>query len=72
MPKRRSIYASVGQFALVVGSARAQLPLDESPPAEPGPYEVVSGSAFGAPGLIVFRPADLEAFPQRDTLPVMV
>jgi hypothetical protein len=51
--------------------ARA-LPLEGAPLAEPGPYEVVSEAAFGSPGLMVFRPANLDAFPARDTLPVLV
>jgi hypothetical protein len=48
------------------------LPLEGAPLAEPGPYEVMSGPAFGSPGLLVFHPADLSAFPARDTLPVLV
>jgi Chlorophyllase len=47
------------------------LPLEGAPRAEPGPYEVTSEAAFGAPGLMVFRPASLDAFPARDTLPVL-
>ncbi|HUF73155.1 MAG TPA: hypothetical protein VMR74_09670 [Gammaproteobacteria bacterium] len=48
-----------------------QLPLEGAPLAIPGPYEVVSEPAFGQPSHIVFRPADLSAFPSSDTLPVM-
>ena len=48
------------------------LPLEGAPLAEPGPYEVTSGPAFGEPGLMAFHPADLAAFPARDTLPVLV
>jgi len=59
-----------------VSAAQAQefdaLPLEGAPLARPGPYEVVRGAAFGSPGLIVFRPADLDKFPREDTLPVMV
>ena len=51
--------------------ARA-LPLEGAPKAEPGPYQVTSEPAFGAPGLQVYRPAALDAFPAKDTLPVMV
>jgi hypothetical protein len=51
--------------------ARA-LPLEGAPKAEPGPYQVTSEPAFGAPGLQVYRPAALDAFPGKDTLPVMV
>jgi hypothetical protein len=48
------------------------LPVEGAPLAEPGPYKVMSEPAFGSPGHVVFRPANLDAFPQRDTLPVMV
>ena len=48
-----------------------QLPLEGAPLAIPGPYEVISEPAFGLPSHIVFRPADLGAFPNGDTLPVM-
>ena len=48
------------------------LPVEGAPLAEPGPYEVTSETAFGSPGLVLFRPANLDAFPARDTLPVLV
>ena len=48
------------------------LPLEGAPLAEPGPYKVASEGAFGSPGYLVFRPATLDAFPKKDTLPVMV
>ncbi|SRR5579885_600422 len=48
------------------------LPLEGAPPAEPGPYKVVSEKAFDSPGHLVFRPETLDAFPKKDTLPVMV
>lgn len=48
------------------------LPLEGAPLAEPGPYKVTSEGAFGSPGYLVFRPATLDAFPKKDTLPVMV
>jgi hypothetical protein len=48
------------------------LPLEGAPKAEPGPYQVTSEPAFGSPGLRVYRPAALDAFPKKDTLPVMV
>ena len=47
------------------------LPVEGAPLAQPGPYKVISEPAFGSPGHVVFRPADLGAFPARDTLPVM-
>jgi hypothetical protein len=48
------------------------LPLEGAPKAEPGPYQVLSEPAFGSPGLQVYRPTALDAFPRKDTLPVMV
>jgi hypothetical protein len=51
---------------------RTALPVDGAPLAVAGPYAVTSGAAFGSPGHIVFRPTNLDAFPKKDTLPVMV
>jgi hypothetical protein len=51
---------------------RRALPLEGAPKAEPGPYQVTSEPAFGSPGLQVYRPTALDAFPRKDTLPVMV
>ena len=48
------------------------LPEEGAPLAQPGPYEVVSEGAFGSAGHILFRPAELDAFPARDNLPLMV
>jgi hypothetical protein len=48
------------------------LPVEGAPLAVPGPYAVTSEPAFGSPGHIVFRPTDLSAFPNDDTLPVLV
>jgi len=47
------------------------LPLEGAPLAVPGPHKVESGLAFGSPGHVVYRPADLSGFP-ASTLPVMV
>jgi hypothetical protein len=47
------------------------LPVEGAPLAVPGPYAVTSEPAFGTPGVVVFRPTDLAAFPAEDTLPVM-
>jgi hypothetical protein len=47
------------------------LPLEGAPLAVAGPYQVTSGPAFGKPGLMVFHPTNLDAFPTRDTLPVL-
>jgi hypothetical protein len=48
------------------------LPVEGAPLAEPGQYKVTSEGAFGSPGYRVFRPETLDAFPKKDTLPVMV
>jgi hypothetical protein len=48
------------------------LPLEGAPLAEPGPYKITSEVAFGAPGYRVFHPESLDAFPKKDSLPVMV
>jgi hypothetical protein len=48
------------------------LPLEGAPLAEPGRYMVTSEPAFGSPGHLMFRPTALEAFPKKDSLPVMV
>jgi dienelactone hydrolase len=48
------------------------LPVEGAPLAVPGPYKVESGPAFGSAGHVVYRPADLAAFPRKDKLPVMV
>ena len=48
------------------------LPVEGAPLAVAGPYKVESGPAFGSPGHVVYRPADLTPFPGKDTLPLMV
>lgn len=48
------------------------LPEEGAPKAQPGPYQVTAEPAFGTAGLRIFRPASLDRFPQRDTLPVVV
>lgn len=48
------------------------LPEQGAPKALPGRYPVTAEPAFGAAGLRTFRPASLERFPRRDTLPVVV
>jgi dienelactone hydrolase len=48
------------------------LPEEGAPLAQPGPYHVATELGFDAPGLRIFRPADLDQFPRRDTLPVVI
>lgn len=79
---KKSIFGSM-LLLVIAGSAWAQppginardvgrqLPLEGAPLAIPGPYAVVSEPAFGLPGHVIYRPADLSALPGRDTLPVM-
>lgn len=81
---QKNILVAAAAFLTVTGVCLAQppgitpdmirraLPLEGAPKAEPGPYQVTSEPAFGAPGLQVYRPTALDAFPGKDTLPVMV
>jgi hypothetical protein len=83
MSNARSIASGSLLLMVIAGTAAAQppgitmeeigrqLPLEGAPLAVPGPYEVVQEPAFGLETHIVFRPADLTAFPSQDTLPVM-
>lgn len=48
------------------------LPEEGAPLAIAGPYSVVSETAFGSAGHMLFRPADLAPFPADDTLPVVI
>jgi dienelactone hydrolase len=48
------------------------LPEEGAPKAEAGPYKVTITPAFGTTKLKTFHPTSLEAFPKRDTLPVVV
>jgi len=48
------------------------LPLEGAPLAVAGPYKTVAEGAFNAAGFILFRPADLAAFPAKDKLPVLL
>src|SRR5512145_720707 len=85
--KKMALSVASGIVALlaVAGTTHAQppgitremiataLPVEGAPLAVPGPYKVIGPEpAFNSPGLVVFRPADLSAFPAKDTLPVMV
>jgi hypothetical protein len=65
-------HPSYAQFENVTPDMiRTALPVEGAPLAEKGTYEVTSEPAFGSPGLVVVRPTNLDAFPQRDTLPVI-
>jgi dienelactone hydrolase len=49
-----------------------QLPLEGAPLAIAGPYDTVMEPITGQPRLALYRPAKLDAFPKKDTLPVLV
>lgn len=48
------------------------LPEAGAPRAVVGPYAVATDTTSGTPGLQIFRPRDLAAFPARDTLPIVI
>jgi dienelactone hydrolase len=48
------------------------LPEEGAPKAEPGPYKVTIAPAFGTSKLKTFYPSNLDAFPKRDTMPVVI
>src|ERR1044071_6087372 len=71
------LFISAGAcFAQPAGITREMiersLPLEGAPLAVAGPYAVTSEIAAGSPGLVLFRPTALDAFPKKDTLPLMV
>jgi dienelactone hydrolase len=70
--RNRIIYGTVAALVLPMSNVWSQMPLDGASPAQRGRYEVISEAAVGSPRHIVFRPANLNAFPQADTLPVVV
>jgi dienelactone hydrolase len=49
-----------------------QLPLEGAPLAIPGQYTVTQEAAFGDAGFIVYRPIELDRFPESDNLPLLV
>jgi len=77
MNKKSRIGVVTAALLFATGAIWAQdflpaFPAEGAALAHPGPYKVVQEATFGLPGHIVFRPADLDKFPRRDTLPVMV
>ena len=81
---RKALVAAAAVLLTTAGACLAQppgitremieraLPVQGAPLAAPGPYKVTSEKAFGSAGHLVFRPETLDAFPKKDTLPVMV
>ena len=82
--KKSSVSIILAALLAVSGAVSAQprgitmdminttLPLEGAPKAIAGPYEVIKDTASGTTGLILFRPAQLAAFPRKDKLPLMV
>ena len=64
--------AQLGQGPFTMDMVRTSLPVEGAPLAEKGPYEVATEPAFGSPGHVILHPASLDAFPKKDTLPVVV
>ena len=56
----------------MMAAINTTLPLEGAPKAIPGPYATTSEPAFGVATLKTIRPANLDAFPKKDTLPVVV
>jgi dienelactone hydrolase len=78
------LLAAAGLFICAIAQAAAPpagfnmdavnttLPEEGAPKAVPGPYAVTTEPAFGNAALKIIRPANLDAFPKKDTLPVVV
>ena len=66
------IHAQRGGGGFNAEAIATALPVEGAPLAVPGSYKVESGAAFNSPGHVVYRPADLAAFPRKDTLPLVV
>lgn len=49
-----------------------EVPQEGAPHGKAGPYAVTNELAFGNEGLRVFRPANLDSFPKKDKLPVVI
>jgi predicted alpha/beta-hydrolase family hydrolase len=67
-----SVISCAQPQSITMDMINTTLPLEGAAPAIPGAYDVTSEGAFGAPGIVLFRPADLGTFPVKDTLPVLV
>ena len=56
---------------ITMDDVRTSLPVEGAPLAKKGAYPVVSEPAFGSPGHVIVRPANLDTFPRQDTLPLI-
>src|SRR4029078_237764 len=77
--------AQLGEGPFTMDMVRTSLPVDGAPVtdkasyevaarprAEKGSHEVATEPAFGSPGHVILHPSNLDAFPKKDTLPVVV
>jgi hypothetical protein len=64
--------ASAQAPGITMEMIRIALPLEGAPRAVHGPYDVIAEPAFESPRHIVYRPEDLRAFPNEDSLPVLI
>jgi hypothetical protein len=60
--------AQLGAGPFTMDMVRTSLPVEGAPLAEKGPYEVTTEAA---PGHVILHPSNLDAFPKKDTLPVI-
>jgi len=67
-----SSIATAQPAGITMDMINTTLPLEGAPLAVAGPYKVISEGAHNSAGLILFRPADLAAFPAKDSLPVLL
>ncbi|HTQ99007.1 MAG TPA: hypothetical protein VMH83_03415 [Candidatus Acidoferrum sp.] len=66
-------YAAAQPPGVTPDMINTTLPLDGAPLAKAGQYAtIVSEEAYKSPRHFLYRPAELGAFPKRDTLPVMI
>ena len=64
--------ARISLQSITMEMVNTVLPDSEAVAPDTGPYAVTTEPTFSAPGFLLFRPTDLDAFPARDTLPVIV
>jgi len=68
-----SIHSGYAQApGITMEMIRTSLPLEGAPRAVHGPYDVLAEPAFESPRHVVYRPEDLRAFPDEDSLPVLI
>ena len=66
------LYAAQPELPFDLKQLSIGLPEAGAPRAVVGPYAVTTEAIPGTPGVQVYRPRDLAAFPARDTLPIVI